>query len=216
MLIGHYAPALIAKTLKPQLPLWHLFIAVQLVDIAWVIFCMVQLETFSLDTGLATNPLVLEHQPFSHSLLATLIWSLAGLALAVLMYGRKLAEAALLAALVASHWLLDFLVHRPDLLVWGQWKVGLALWDLTYLALALELSLFGACAWWSCRAGALPRASRWLLLALASLLVFNYLVYPPAQPAMILASALAVYLLAPLAAWWLERERRADAEAALG
>lgn len=214
MLIGHYAPALVVKALKPELPLWQLFLAVQSVDIAWVIFCGIQLEYFALDGGLATNPLVLEHQPLSHSLLATLLWSLAALVLALLMYRRQLAAACLLTSLVASHWLLDLLVHRPDLLVWGQWKVGLALWDHTYLALALELSLLAVCAWWARHR--LTGHYRWLLLALCGLLLLNYLVYPPLQPTLILGSALAVYLLVPLAAWWLERERVTGVAPALG
>ena len=44
-------------------------------------------------------------------------------------------------AAVASHWLLDWVVHRPDLLLWGgSAKHGLALWNFPVVALALELA----------------------------------------------------------------------------
>ena len=53
----------------------------------------------------------------------------------------------LLALAAASHWLLDLLVHRPDLPLWGNsFRVGLALWNHPVIAFLLELALLLACA----------------------------------------------------------------------
>lgn len=64
---------------------------------------------------------------------------------------------------VASHWVLDLLVHRPDLPLtwWGAQKVGLGLWHYPLASFALEMVLLGAAFLWL--RGTLPagRAQRW-------------------------------------------------------
>ena len=137
MLIGHYSTALVAKIAKPQLPLWQLFLAAQLIDIFWVGLTWIQLEYFELDFGLASNPLVLIHQPYTHSLLAALLWGLATVLMCQYVFKLGKFAAWILGTVVATHWLLDFFVHRPDLPLWANIKVGLALWNYEQLAMGL-------------------------------------------------------------------------------
>src|SRR5690606_33674329 len=67
MFVGHYAPALVAKAVEPRVPLWALFLAVQLVDVAWALLVLLGVERAHLDATLASNPLALDHMPFTHS-----------------------------------------------------------------------------------------------------------------------------------------------------
>lgn len=56
----------------------------------------------------------------------------------------------MIAGVVLSHWVLDLLVHRPDLLLWlGGPKVGLGVWNLPLSEMALEMGLvaLAAVAW---------------------------------------------------------------------
>src|SRR5436309_6093416 len=85
--------------------------------------------------------------PYTHSLVAAIGWSV----VAFLAYRLTVRSAPTRAALsvgvaVFSHWVLDFLVHRPDLPLYDNpAKVGLGLWNLPAVALGLEaLLLFGA------------------------------------------------------------------------
>ncbi len=206
MLIGHYSAALAAKAAKPELPLWQLFLAAQLVDIGWVILCWQGFEIFNLDFNLLSNPLVLIHQPYTHSLLAAGIWAMGLAAIAVWLFRYSKAAAFILAAVVASHWPLDFLVHRPDLAIWPGVNVGLALWDVNTLPMLLEMALVASAGLLLWRAS--PVAKPWyvgLTLVLVALVATNYLIPPPQHKSAILLTALAVYLCAPLAVWWLER-----------
>jgi len=55
--VGHYAPALVGKAVEPRVPLWMLFVAVQLVDIAWVVLVLLGVERVRIVPGLPSNPL---------------------------------------------------------------------------------------------------------------------------------------------------------------
>ncbi|UTA46714.1 metal-dependent hydrolase [Simiduia sp. 21SJ11W-1] len=209
MLIGHYSAALAAKAVKPQLPLWQLFIAAQLVDIVWVLLCAFNIERFTINPSLNSNPLELIFQPFTHSLLASGLWSLAAALLVVGLYRLYRPAAWLLGAVVASHWLLDFFVHRPDLPIWPGVKVGLALWDYSLVAMSLEMALIalaGGYLWRNQTHGKGWYAG--LTVVLLALVAVNYVLPPPLDKTGILLGAMAVYLIAPVVAWWLERRVR--------
>jgi hypothetical protein len=67
MFVGHYGPALAAKALKQSIPLWTLFLAVQLLDVFWSIFVLLGIEKVRIVPGItATNPLDLYYMP-SHT-----------------------------------------------------------------------------------------------------------------------------------------------------
>lgn len=142
MFVGHYGVSFAAKSVDKRVPLWTLFIAVQAVDILWGAFVLLGVEKVRIRPGFtAASPLDLYYMPYTHSLVAALGWSAAGFLVYRLARGRGSAGGArLVAAAVFSHWVLDFIVHRADLPLYGNvHKVGLGLWKHAAPALTLEL-----------------------------------------------------------------------------
>ena len=145
MFVGHYGVSFAAKTLDRAMPLWLLFLAVQWLDVMWAPLVLLGVEKVRIVPGItASNPLDLYYMPYTHSLVAALLWSAAASVIHRVVTGRKNAMAAtVIACAVFSHWLLDFVVHRPDLPLYDDTaKVGLGLWNNPGLAFALEAALF--------------------------------------------------------------------------
>lgn len=144
MFVGHYGVSFAAKAVERRIPLWLLFIAVQLVDVFWAAFVLIGLEKVRIVPGItATNPLDLYYMPYTHSLPAAILWSLAAL-LAYRFFPRLRAwgAAAIVGIAVFSHWLFDLLVHRPDLPLYNDTlKVGFGLWHYPVIAFGLEAAL---------------------------------------------------------------------------
>ena len=117
MFVGHYGVSFAAKTLDRAMPLWLLFLAVQWLDVVWAPLVLLGVEKVRIVPGItASNPLDLYYMPYTHSLVAALLWSAAASVIHRVVTGRKDAMAAtVIAGAVFSHWLLDFVVHRPDL-----------------------------------------------------------------------------------------------------
>src|SRR5689334_6249769 len=117
MFVGHYGASFLGKAAAPRVPLWVLLLAAQLVDVAWAVFILLGIERFHLDPSLPSNPLVLEHMPYTHSLVGTVAWAAlaAGLVAASARFGDGRRAAVVTALVVASHWALDVLVHRADM-----------------------------------------------------------------------------------------------------
>ena len=212
MFVGHYAAALAAKAVQPKAPLWAYVLGAQLVDVAWGGLVLAGVEKMSLDRSLPGNPLVLSHMPYTHSLPATVLWAVAaGLAAAFVL---KLPRAAAVAVglVVASHWALDFLVHRPDLPLWfGGPKVGLGWWDHPVQEQALEMGLVAIAATaWGWRRG-LQGHSGWsapLFVGFLLVLQLVSVVAPPNGPTPMVVSSLSAYMLAVLFAWLMDQTER--------
>src|SRR3989449_5176204 len=78
MFVGHYGVSLAAKRGDRSIPLWVLFLAVQLLDVFWSLFVLIGIEKVRIVPGItASNPLDLYYMPYTHSLVAALLWSLA-------------------------------------------------------------------------------------------------------------------------------------------
>src|SRR5437870_2930793 len=147
MFVGHYGPSFAAKALKRPIALWVLFLAVQLLDVFWSIFVLLGIEKVRIVPGLtATNSLDLYYMPYTHSLDGAILWAV-GACLVYRLFRKEdgWTGAALVGAAVLSHWVLDLLVHRPDLPLYdNRLKVGLGLWNHPVAAFALEIAfLFG-------------------------------------------------------------------------
>jgi hypothetical protein len=215
--IGHFAVAFAAKRAAPELSLGTLFLAAQLADLLWPTLVLAGLERFEVRPGItAVTPLEFVHYPYSHSLAMMAGWGVL-LALAWLALRRGTPKTALLlAAVVLSHWLLDFVTHRPDLplSVGGEARLGLELWSSVPATLAAEGALFAAgVALYARGTRALDRTGRWALWALVAFLGLVYLANvfgPPPPPSMdaVAWSAQAIWLLV---AWgyWVDRHRGA-------
>ena len=146
MFIGHFATGLAAKKVVQKPSLGTLFIAAQFIDLLWPLLLIFGLESVVVDPGnTVVTPLNFTNYPISHSMLAVLIWALLfGGVYYMIKKDKK--TSIWLGVLVFSHWLLDFLTHRPDLpLIPGlvQMKVGLGLWNSLAGTLIVELGLFG-------------------------------------------------------------------------
>jgi len=136
--IGHYGPA--AAAAGKKLKLWHCFVAVQFLDILWAPLVLLGIEQVRIvENFTASNHFDLYHMPYTHSLVMAIFWSvLAGFA----YHLWRRANGGMIGALVFSHWVLDFVVHKPDLELWfGGPKVGLGLWDYRPVAVSLEFAL---------------------------------------------------------------------------
>lgn len=210
MFVGHYGVGFAARRLYPSVPLWVFFVAVQLLDVIWAPLIMLGIERVRIVPGItASNPLDLYYMPYTHSLVAAASWSVAvWLGWRVARRDGAATGAAIAVGLaVFSHWILDAVVHRPDLPLYDNTaKVGLGLWNLPGPAFALEsLLLIGGVAVYL-RAGAARRGATWALAAIMLLVhAIAFFGAPPATPLMAALMALGSYIVLAVAAARLER-----------
>jgi hypothetical protein len=204
MFIGHFAVALAAKTKAPKLPLWTLMSASQLLDFGWCALVLAGIEKVRIDPTLKGSPFDLYDMPYTHSLPAAILWSLVAGIAAYFALSRSRLAAVLIVGTVFSHWLLDLLVHRPDLsLGISGIKLGFGLWNWPDIELTLELTLFFAAAllWWRDGGSAGRIRALALLSWLLTLQLINEVMPLPSSPAMAAISALAAYVSVALMAW---------------
>jgi hypothetical protein len=146
MFTGHYGVGFAGQRAAPRVSLGWWFLAVQLVDLLWPFFLLLGWEQVRIHPGdTVMTPLEFRHYPITHSLLGGVGW---GLALALLYRALKgtSRDAVWLAAGVVSHWVLDAVVHRPDLplVPGGATRVGLGLWNHPATEIVVELAVFFA------------------------------------------------------------------------
>ena len=215
MFVGHYGPSFAIKSLRPAIPLWALFIAVQLVDVAWALLVLFGVEKVRIVPGItASNPLDLYYMPYTHSLAAAVIWSVA-VAILVMHVPRLATRSAAIwiGAAVFSHWVLDVLVHRPDLPIYDDtMKIGLGLWNFPSIALALEVALlFGGMVMYLRVTKPINAVGRFGLPVFGVVMVAiqGYVFFGPApnSPAAAATTALVSYVVFAAVAEWLARQR---------
>ncbi len=214
MFIGHFAVALAAKRAAPELSLGTLFLAAQLADLVWPTLVLLGVERFEIRPGItAVTPLDFIHYPWSHSLTAMALWGVAlAVAWAAVRQGTPKA-ALIILAVVVSHWVLDWISHRPDmpLTIGGGTRLGLGLWNSMPATLAVEGALFAMCvAFYALTTRTLDRTGTWAFWGLVAFLVVVYLASlfgpPPPSTTAVAWSAQAIWLLV---AWgyWVDRHR---------
>lgn len=205
MFIGHFAAAMAAKRVAPRASLGWLFAAAQLPDLIWPALLLVGAERARVAPGdTAFTPLAFDHYPWSHSLLMVVVWG----ALLAGLYVRRRGDrvgALTLGGLVVSHWMLDWVTHRPDLplVPWGGPKLGLGLWNNVVATHATELLMFFAALWIYTRASAASEGKgRW---GFAGLVVFLLVIHstnafspPPPNITAVAVMGFAIWLLV----WW--------------
>ena len=146
MFIGHFAVALGAKRFAPTISLGALFFACQLADLIWPNLVLLGIETVEVDPGnTAITPLNFVSYPYSHSLLALVLWGAIFAVLYATLTRANRRMVLVLVAVVLSHWVLDFLTHRADMPITFRdaTHVGLGLWNYPVAAVVAELLLFG-------------------------------------------------------------------------
>lgn len=212
MFIGHFAVGFASKRVAPRASLGVLMAAPLALDLLWPFFLLAGKEVVRIDPGnTAFTPFDFVSYPYTHSLAAALVWSavFGGLYWA---WRRDSRAAWIIAAGVVSHWVLDFITHRPDLPLWpGSERVGLGLWNSVAGTLITELAMFGTGVW--LYASGTRARDRVGTIGLWSFVVFVLLIYaanqlgPPPPDVRTLAWAGLLQWLFPLWAWWFDWHR---------
>lgn len=214
MFLGHFGAGFGAKALAPQVSLGWLFTAAQFIDLLWPTLLLLGIESVRIVPGAtAVTPLAFDHYPVSHSLVAVLGWSIA-VGGVYLVIRRNLRNALVIAALVASHWFLDLVVHAPDLPLYpgSTTRVGLGAWSSLPLTLAIEIPIFILGVWLYARTTKpVDRAGRWGFAGLVAFLLAiqagNVLGPPPPSVEAIAWVGQAQWLLV-LWGFWIDNHRR--------
>ena len=219
MFVGHYGPAFAAKAVAKPIPLWLLFVAVQFMDIVWSILVLLGVEKLRIVQGFtASNPLDLYYMPYTHGLIGSLVLCALLGGISEYFLPQKGRTFLIVGACVFSHWLLDLIVHVPDLpLIGDRMKVGFGLWRWRDISLAAEFATLFAGFWAMLRYAPSPnRSSHIRLWSLAGWLViaqiFNAFGPQPATPQIAAGMALGAYLIFALFAWQVDRARNASPE----
>ena len=213
MFIGHFGVGLGAKALTPWVSLGTLFLAAQFVDLLWPTLLLMGFEQVAIEPGITkVTPLNFLDYPISHSLLAVGFWSL--LFAVVYWWLRKnTAGAIVLGLCVVSHWILDLVVHRPDLpLHFGEsYRVGLGLWDSLTWTLLVEGSLFAGGTLLYLRvtrpANKAGLYGLWALLGLLTLIYLGNILGPPPPSTNALAWVGQLQWLLIVWGYWVDRNR---------
>lgn len=198
MFVGHLGVGLALSARSRQFRLGTLLGAALLLDVLLGVFVLAGWERVIVPPDFAAGHYLTFQFPYSHGLLATLVWSGLAAALAstgALLLGRGAAAAWVAAAAVASHFLCDAVEHVRGLPLLGEGSphLGLGLWRAMHWALGLELLLLfaGAAVFFWSRPG-LPRVRRLVLLTVLGLLATLQIFGQTAGAAPPPASALAV------------------------
>jgi len=210
--VGHFGAGLAAKGLAPRVSLGTLFLSVQLADGLWPVLLLAGVEHVRIVPGLMrASHLDLWDYPISHSLLALTTWGI--LFGAVYFLARRyLAGALVVAAGVVSHWVLDVVVHRPDMPVLPRGPyVGLGLWNSLAATLAVEGGLYLAGIVVYLRVTrAKDAVGLWalggMLLTVAVLWLASLFGPPPPSVKVLAISGLGGWLLVPWG-YWVDRHR---------
>lgn len=212
MFLGHYALGLAAKKVAPRASLGVLIAAPILLDLIWPILLLIHWERVSIEPN--PNPFLrldFISYPISHGLISVIGWSTL---FAALYFGvtRYAMGAIVIWAGVASHWLLDFFVHRRDLPLYaGSRLLGLGLWNQRGLTIAIESAMFFIALWtYQRQTRAKDRVGQYAFwgFALLLILVYGAAAFGPPPPSVraVAIVTLFTWLLVPWA-WWFDHHR---------
>jgi hypothetical protein len=216
MFAGHVGAALAIGRAERRVNVGAFVFAALLLDVILWPLVLLGWESITIPPNFAST-----HQPefvfpYSHGLLASIAWSaLAGTAFLIwyphLKKGKSRA-AVLVGIAVFSHWLLDALVHVPELPLAGasSMKVGLGLWQSMPVALLAEALILVAGLCLFVPGASLSRVKKFWLTVL-SLLILGFTVAgmtvapPPASVIAMAATSLVTIIVVCALACWLGR-----------
>ena len=216
MFVGHYAAGLALKKFEKRASLGILFLGVQFVDILFFPFVLLGIERINIVENFTdATHFELEYMPYTHSLVGSLFWAAKAYALFRWVVVKKKGVALVVALAVFSHWLLDLLVHTPDLPIWSDTslKLGLGLWNSAIATYILEAAFLLVALWLYLRSTtATSKGGRYgMIVFVAVLLLVNIVnVFGPLQSdskVALAASALGAYFLFAAIAFWLDKKR---------
>ena len=211
MFIGHFGAAMGAKKIDSRISLGTLILASQFIDLLWPVLILLGIEKVKIEPGnTPVSPLNFVSYPYSHSLLAVVVWG-ALFALVYFLLKKEIKGALLLGALVISHWVLDFISHAPDLLIMPglNLKVGLGLWYSLPLTIIVEGGIFAAGIYFFVKASG-KRDSKfgirfWSLVIFLSIIYLSNLFGPPPPSVEDMAYATLALWIFVLWGYWIDR-----------
>lgn len=213
MFAGHVGAAMAIGHAERRVNLGVLVFAALFLDFVLWLLVLLGWESVTIPANFTVT-----HQPqfvfpYSHGLLASIGWSVLAGAAAFLWYPclnhARLRAAALVATAVFSHWVLDALVHAPELPIAGasSAKAGFWLWQNMPVALAVEAFISLAGLYLFLSGASLSRAKR-LWLSVLSFLIVGFTVVgmtvappPPSVVAMAASSLVTIIVVSLLAGW---------------
>lgn len=213
MFLGHFGAGFGAKAAAPRTSLGSLFLAAQFIDLLWPTFLLLGIEQVRImPHAVQGPPLEFVSYPISHSLLMVVGWGVL-LAVTYQLLQRYRRGAIVLGVTVVSHYLLDLLVHFPDLPLYpgGPQRIGLGLWSSLNISLALELTIFFAGVWLYLRSTrARDAVGKWALWGLVVFLLLIHLgnIFGSAPPSVAaLAWVGQAQWLLVIWGYWVDRHR---------
>jgi membrane-bound metal-dependent hydrolase YbcI (DUF457 family) len=144
MLVGHFAIGLIGKRAAPAVLIGTLTLASMLADMLGLVFILTGFEHWrAVPGGRGIDSMELYDIGLSHSLLMDVVWAVVFAAL-YRWRRRDNAGAWMVFVAVVSHWILDWISHKPDMpLAPGTTAVyGLGLWTSFLWTVVVEGSLW--------------------------------------------------------------------------
>lgn len=214
MFIGHFAVGFAGKRVAPKASLQMLLFAALLADVLWPILVAAGVEKVRIAPGNTVfTPLEFISYPWSHSLLMLCAW---GLLLGLLYRARTASARAglVVGLLVVSHWVLDWITHRPDMPLYpGGPNLGLGLWNSVAGTMIVEIAMFAVGVWlYATATRARDRRGKWAFVSLVVFLLVSYVAdslsaVPPPSVKFIWISALVATAVVLLWATWINRHR---------
>jgi hypothetical protein len=219
MFIGHYGVSLAAKRVDGRLSLGWLFLAVQFPDILWAVLFLLGVEKARIIPGVtAVRAVDLFYIPYSHSLMASLLWAGAIYALFRLLPSRaglhKGTIAIAMALAVLSHFVLDVVVESNLPLYGDAAKIGLGLGNNAVAAYIVEgLILVAGLILYLRSTTPKNLTGRYgMIVFVILMLAFNLVMFgpPPTNLQFVAVSSLGSFAVMAGMAFWLDRQRRAS------
>lgn len=176
MIAGHFGFAAMVKSRERTAPLWALMLATVWLDVIFIPLFALHWETAqSVSAPVAYGSLII-HADYTHSIVGMIALSAVLGVMFLRKHGRRVAF--VIALVSASHWMLDLVVHRPDMPVLpgntGHLpSFGLGLWNHPQAAACVELALVlaGAVMYWHAARDESTKAGARTNLALISALL---------------------------------------------
>jgi len=176
VIAGHFGFAALVKSRERSTPLWILMLASVWLDIVFVPLFLAGIETIQLAPGRTGYGAAIIHADQTHSIVGMLVLSLILGVACRPFFGIR--SAVVVALVVASHWVLDLIVHRADMpILPGNAldlpRLGFGLWQIPAASIAVELTLVlaGAWAYWRAAEDVCLHAGRGARLARGSALL---------------------------------------------
>ena len=213
MFIGHFAVGFAAKRVAPRASMGALIAAPLFLDMLWPVFLLLGWEQVRIDRGNTKfTPLDLYHYPWSHSLVISVVWATAFAAVYYAITRYEVGAATIWCGVV-SHWVLDWVSHRPDMPLYpGSSRYGLGLWNSIAGTMVVELAMMAVGVWLYTRATrARDRIGRYAFAAFVGLLLVLYVgdrfSGPPPSVGDIAWTGIAAMVILLPWAWWFDRHR---------